>query len=93
VTQGPDGTTETWEDVETRWAAVSLVSLEGRTRYQQIGHSEVQNEIRFRGPVDITLANHRFKWRDQYFEAIEPPGDPSTVGKGIIVAVREIDDV
>jgi head-tail adaptor len=87
VTATADGPVTEWGDVETRWARVVLVSLDGRQKFQQLGHSSVTNRIHFQGRVEVELGQHRFKWRDEYYYPIEPPGEPSGMGLETIVAI------
>lgn len=89
---GPDGPITEWVNAETRWARVVLVGLEGREKYQQLGHSQVRNAIHFRGAVDVTLGQHRFKWRGKSYVPIEPPADPTGMGTETVVAVAEAEE-
>jgi len=90
TTPGPDGPITDWVDVKTRWARVVLVGLEGREKYQQLGHSQVRNAIHFRGAVAITMGQHRFKWRNSFYLPIEPPADPTGAGTETVVTITEV---
>lgn len=89
-TDGPLGPTVEWVDKEIRWGRFTYTSIEGRAKYQQIGHSAVAGTILFRGPVEIDMANHRFVFQGQHYEAIEPPVNRDTVNRLVSIAVQQL---
>lgn len=88
---GPTGPETTWTDVKSYFAWVGLVALEGRERYQQLGHSTTRYEIKIRGPVDVEMGKHRFLWGDRALLPVEPPGDPSGMGKETVIAAEVVE--
>lgn len=89
---GPLGPTEEWTNVATLWGAFAEVSLEGRTQYQQIGHSSVAGKLIFRGPLGFSLnmANHRFIYKGEYYEAVEPPSNPDSTNRFVSIVVKKL---
>ena len=89
---GPMGTTVEWVAIATLWGGFAEVSLEGRTQFQQIGHSSVAGKLVFRGPLgfDLKMADHRFKYKGEYYEAVEPPSNPDTVNRFVSIVVQKL---
>ena len=87
VNSGAMGDEKEWVAVEECVPClVRLENLDGRAKYQQIGHSTVTNSVVFRD-VDLTM-DHKLKWGDQWLEIIESPGNPDGVGRYVTVLVR-----
>lgn len=89
---GPLGPTITEETIATFWGAFAEVSLEGRAQFQQIGHSVVAGKLMFNGPLgfDLDMAKHKFKYKGDYYEAIEPPSNPDTLNRFISIVVKKV---
>lgn len=89
---GPFGTEKKWVPIAERWGGFAEVSLDGRTQFQQIGHSSVAGKLIFRGPLgfDLNMANHRFNYKGEYYEAVEPPSNPDTVNRFVSITVRKL---
>ena len=93
--QDPMGTVKEWSDVETYWATKIYISIEGREKFQQIGHSDIDFYLRFSHPIDISLADNRFKIVENdnpvYYEAIEPPQERGLISRrSTKIAVKEV---
>ena len=87
----PMGTTKEWQDVETYWATKIYISIEGREKFQQIGHSDIDFYLRFSHPIDISLADNRFEINGKYYEAIEPPQERGLISRRATkIAVKEV---
>ena len=89
-TPGPLGPNIEWVKVAERWGAFVEINLDGRAQYQQIGHSSVAGRLVFRGPLDLNMANHRFLYKGEYYETVEPPSNPDTVNRLVSVVVKKI---
>ena len=89
---GPLGPTEEWVTVAELWGGFAEMSLEGRTQFQQIGHSSVAGKLVFRGPLgfNLDMANHRFVYKGEYYEAVEPPSNPDTVNRFVTIVVKKL---
>jgi len=72
ATQSATGDVEAWEDVETRWAVVAPMSSRMRFEYAQ-RDSIVTHRVVLREAVELTLGEHRFKWRGRVLVPAEPP--------------------
>ena len=93
--EDPMGTVKDWQDVEKYspfvWATKIYISIEGRERFQQIGHSDIDFYLRFSHPIDISLADNRFKIDGKYYEAIEPPQERGLISRRATkIAVKEV---
>ena len=89
--EDPMGTTKEWQDVETYWATKIYISIEGQEKFQQIGHSGIDFYLRFSHPIDISLADNRFKIDGKYYEAIQPPEQRGLISRRATkVAVKEV---
>lgn len=90
--QGPLGSTVEWVPIAELWGGFAEVSLEGRTQFQQIGHSSVAGKLVFRGPLgfDINMANHRFSYKGEYYEAVEPPSNPDSTNRFVSIVVQKL---
>ena len=87
----PMGAVKEWSDVETYWATKIYISIEGREKFQQIGHSDIDFYLRFSHPIDISLADNRFKIDGKYYEAIQPPEQRGLISRRTTkIAVREV---
>jgi hypothetical protein len=89
---GPLGPTEEWVTVAEFWGGFAEVSLEGRTQFQQIGHSSVAGKLVFRGPLgfNLDMANHRFVYKGEYYEAVEPPSNPDSINRFVTIVVKKL---
>ena len=87
----PMGTVKEWQDTETYWATKIYISIEGREKFQQVGHSDIDFYLRFSHPIDISLADNRFKINGKYYEAIEPPQERGLISRRATkIAVKEV---
>lgn len=89
---GPLGPTEEWVPVAERWGAFAEVSLDGRVQYQQIGHSTVVGRFIFPRPLgfDLAMANYRFLFKGDYYEAVEPPSNPDGTNRFVSITVKKL---
>ena len=89
---GPMGTTVEWIKVAELWGGFAEVSLDGRAKFQQIGHSSVAGKLIFQGPlgVDLKMAEHRFVYKGEHYEAVEPPGNPDTLNRFVSIVVKKL---
>ena len=89
--EDPMGTTKEWQDVKTYWATKIYISIEGREKFQQIGHSDIDFYLRFSHSIDISLADNRLKIDGKYYEAIQPPEQRGLISrKATKIAVKEV---
>jgi head-tail adaptor len=79
ATRTATGSTATWEELETRWAAVIPVSAHLRAQYQQ-RDLIVTHRIVFRDPPVVKPGTHRFKWRGQVLVPASPQLEPDPSG-------------
>lgn len=91
-TPGPLGPIVEWVTIAEHWGGFAEVSLEGRAQFQQIGHSSVAGKLVFRGPLDfdLNMANHRFVYKGEYYEAVEPPSNPDSTNRFVSIVVRKL---
>jgi hypothetical protein len=89
---GPLGPIEEWVPITELWGGFAEVSLEGRAQFQQIGHTSIAGKLIFRGPLefDLNMANHRFVYKGEYYEAVEPPSNPDTVNRFVSIVVQKL---
>lgn len=90
--RGPLGPTITQTEIATLWGAFAELSLEGRAKYQQIGHSTVAGKFVFRGTLgfELKMSKHKLKFNGEYYKAIEPPGNPDTLNRFISIVVKKL---
>lgn len=87
----PMGTAREWSDAGTYWATKIYISIDGKEKFQQIGHSDIDFYLRFSHPIDISLADNRFKFDDKYYEAIQPPEQRGLISRRTTkIAVKEV---
>ena len=85
-----EGVSESWAAVETRWARVVIVSTKGEAEFNQVGLPKVRDKIIFRGKVTLAMKDHRFVYKSNYYEMVEPSLDPDGLGNETTVAIRRI---
>ncbi len=86
---GPLGRDLDKRKVAMLWGAFIELGLDGRAKYQQIGHTAVTGKMIFRGPVSLDMSRHSFFYKGKEYEAVEPPGNPDTQERYITIVVRE----
>lgn len=84
------GVDETWATVQTRWARVIIVSTKGEAEFKQVGLPNVRDKIIFRGNVTLEMKDHRFVYKSNYYEMVEPAKDPDGLGNETTVAIRRM---
>lgn len=91
-TPGPLGPDIKWVTIAEFWGGFAEVSLEGRAQFQQIGHSSIAGKLVFRGPLgfDLNMANHRFVYKGEYYEAVEPPSNPDSTNRFVTIVVKKL---
>lgn len=91
-TPGPLGPVIEWVTIDDLWGGFAEVSLEGRAQFQQIGHSSVAGKLVFRGPLgfNLNMANHRFTFKGEYYEAVEPPSNPDSTNRFVSIVVQRL---
>lgn len=88
----PLGKVRTWTKRETLPCLVRLESLEGRSKYQQIGHSEVNQSVVFRMPISLAMKENMFRYNGKWLEIVEPPGNPDGVNRYVTISVRSTEE-
>lgn len=87
----PLGTVREWQDVETYWAKKIYISIDGRAKFEQIGHSNIDFYLRFNYRLDLELSKHRFKIDGKIYEVISPPEHRQAISRVITkIAVKEV---
>ena len=93
--EDPMGTIKNRSLVETKWAKKIYISIDGRDKFQQIGHGDVDFYLRFSHSVDISLSNSEFGiiegGEEVYYEAIQPPEQRGLISRRATkIAVKEV---
>jgi len=90
--QGPLGPIVEWTTVAELWGGFAEVSLEGRAQFQQIGHTSIAGKLMFRSPLgfDLNMANHRFVYKGEHYEAVEPPSNPDSINRFVTIVVKKL---
>jgi head-tail adaptor len=90
------GVTQTWSDVETRWARVVPLRPEAKAVYRQIGIDDVGFKVVFQGAVTCSLDRYRFVWCNKGSKIllpVEPPQDPDATGRNTTIEVKDTGQV
>lgn len=88
VTETAMGGTQSWADVETRWAIVVPATPTTRMQYQA-RDSQADFFIVLRGEFAYDLGNHRFKWDGRTFVPSDPEYHPGDRQEFTVVPVLE----
>ena len=91
VTRTATGRSVSYATTETRRARVTLHSLEGQARLQQVVGERITHRVEFRGRVSVPT-NHRLYWVDEGMYLM-PVGPAAPIGQRFThLQAREIRD-
>lgn len=87
VSDGGGGSTETWADTATVWAAIRPLTGTERFTAQQVSSSiNSEVEIRYRAGV---VAQQRFQYGSRLFYIVQPPINPDSKNERLVCVCEE----